>query len=120
MKRRVWLMMAMVLVMTMTLFGTGYAGWFGSDKDKKTESESANPAAASEETMPEGSEITLSGTINENSQFVSAEGEAFELADTDQGLEVKSLIGRQVEIKGTVMEGEDQSVVEVHEYKILE
>jgi hypothetical protein len=108
----------MVLATALTLYGTGYAGWFDSDEKPKTEQ---TPGAAGEgEAMPEADQITLSGTINENSQFVDDEGNAFELADTDSGNEVKSLIGQKVEITGTVLEAGGQKLVEVHEYKILE
>jgi hypothetical protein len=98
MKRNLWQVIALTLVVTMTLFGTGYAAWFGSDKD----------------------EVTLQGSINEFSQLVDVEGETFELADTEESMEVKSMVGSMVEIKGTVIEEEGRKIVEVHEYKILE
>ncbi|HSO19063.1 MAG TPA: hypothetical protein VLT88_06380, partial [Desulfosarcina sp.] len=64
--------------------------------------------------------VILSGTINENSQFVDNSGRSFELADTEQGMEVKSLVGRRVEIRGTVMEEMGERIVEVNDYKLLE
>jgi hypothetical protein len=98
MKKNRWQVIAIALVVTLALFGFGYAGLSGPHKDK----------------------VTLQGTINEFSQLVGVAGETFELADTVESVEVKSLIGNRVEIKGTVMEEEGRKIVEVHEYKILE
>jgi hypothetical protein len=72
-----------------------------------------------EQTMPQSDEITLSGVVNEASQLVDDNGDTFELANTDEGLEVKSLIGKKVEITGTVMEEAGQQIVQVHGYNIL-
>jgi hypothetical protein len=119
MKKYALLGIAVVLAAALTLFGTGHAGWFDSDDKPKSESE-APGATGQQEGMPEAAQITLSGTINESSQFVNEHGDAYELADTDEGREVKSLIGQKVEITGTVMEEAGQSIVEVHEYKLLE
>jgi hypothetical protein len=119
MRKHVWYGIAIVMAAALTLFGTGYAGWFGSDDE--TKSESQTPGAAGErEAMPQADQVTLSGTINAESQLVSDQGEAFELANTEEGQEVKSLTGKKVEITGTVMEEAGQKIVEVHEYKILE
>ena len=135
----------LLFVSTMSLVGTGNAGWFG-DKDK-AKSDTAAPTAAVEETapateqvmdaqelikpeaekvvaaveetMPADDQLTLSGTIDENSQLVNEQGEIFTLADNDKGMEVKAMNGMKVEIKGTVMEEEGQKTVEIIEYNIL-
>ena len=62
----------------------------------------------------------MSGSIDENSQFVDKKGEIFNLANNDKGMEVKSLTGKQIEIKGTVMERAGMKIVDVKEYKVLE
>lgn len=64
-------------------------------------------------------EQVLRGTIDANSQLIDEKGEVFNLANNDKGMEVKSMSGMKVEIKGTVMEKEGQKVVEVIEYNIL-
>ncbi len=98
MDKNLWQILAIALVATFALFSTVNAGWFGSDKDK----------------------VTLAGSVNEFGQFLDNEGETFELSDNEESLEVKALTGRQVEIKGTVMEEEGRKTLEVKEYKILE
>jgi len=101
--------MALLFALTVALVGTGSAGMFGSDK-AETESEQAIL----------GEQFTLSGTIDANSQFIDDQGTVFTLADNEKSLEVKSLQGQKVEIKGTVMEEAGQKTVAVTEYTILE
>ena len=115
MKKLLMYTTAILFAMTLSVSGNNsYAGWFGSDDDKKTESQKATPEvdsatppavespaapAASEKALPEGKIITLSGKIDESNQFVTDSGEAFRLADTERGMEVKALTGKKVEIK---------------------
>jgi|GEM_PF-1537403 len=126
MKRKyAWHVVAIVLALSLTVFGTGYAGWFGEDKsetetEKSGITETQDPGAAAEETMPGSDQIVVSGMINESSQLVDDNGYVYELADTGQGAEVKSMIGKKIEIKGTVLEEEGQVSVEVDDYTILE
>jgi hypothetical protein len=145
MKKSMVYTMTLLLASTLSFVGTSNAGWFGSDKAKEKSdvvspavSEQAQPAteqviaasdqvkpateeviAAAEQAMPAGEQLILSGTIDENSQFVDEQGEIFTLANNDKGLEVKSMSGMKVEIKGTVMEKEGQKTVEVIDYNIL-
>jgi hypothetical protein len=102
--------MALLFALTVALVGTGSAGMFGPDK-AETESDQA---------ILGGEQFTLSGTIDANSQFVDDQGQLFTLADNEKSLEVKSLQGQKVEIKGTVMEEAGQKTVAVTEYTILE
>ncbi|MGB3211665.1 MAG: hypothetical protein WBB19_13260 [Desulforhopalus sp.] len=107
MKKFIALAMAVLFVSTLSLVGTVNAGWFGTD------------AVASEAAAPAGEELILSGTIDENSQLVNEQGEIFNLANNEKGMEVMSMNGMKVEIKGTVMEKDGQKVVEVIEYNVL-
>lgn len=131
MKKLITYMMTVLFAVTLSLAGTSNAALFGADdKAEKSKSESAAPAAsvksdaaspaASDKVMPADKQLTLSGTIDENSQFVDKKGEIFNLANNDKGMEVKSLAGKQIEIKGTVMERAGLKIVDVKEYKILE
>lgn len=128
MKKLLWYTMAIVFTGMITLAGTSYAGWFGSDKKATEAQESAAPmeeaappsAAAEEEALPGGEEIILSGMIDESNKFVADNGESYELSSNEQGLEVMALPGKKVEIRGTVMEEEGQKTVEVTNYSILE
>jgi hypothetical protein len=123
-------MMTALFAVTLSVAGISNASWFGSDDKAETKSESTAPAAsvksdaaspaASDEVLPADKQLTLSGTIDENSQFVDKKGEIFNLANNDKGMEVKSLTGKQIEIKGTVMERAGLKIVDVKEYKILE
>jgi hypothetical protein len=128
MKKLLGYMTTIVFAVTLAFMGNSSAGWFGSDDKKKTETESSGPPAIetpaasteAEKALPEGKLITLSGSIDESNRFVSESGEAFDLSDSERGMEVKALTGKKVEIKGTVMEEEGKKTVEVTEYNILE
>lgn len=82
-----------------------------------------------------GAEFTLAGTIsnaagfrwNSDERFPSdsvifqnAGGETFGLASNAKSLELSTLSGKSVEIKGTVMEGAGHKVIEVSDYSVLE
>ena len=110
--------MAFLFAVTLSLAGTSYAGFFGSDEEVKTKSDAA--ATATEQLNPADEHLTLSGAIDENSRFVADSGDIYTLSDNDKGLEVKTLSGQKVEIKGTVMEEAGQKTVEVTEYTIIE
>ncbi|KJS00038.1 MAG: hypothetical protein VR65_14060 [Desulfobulbaceae bacterium BRH_c16a] len=109
---------SMALLITLTLsFGVSQAVSPGTG-ETKTKSETVSPST--ETGMSAGEQQTLSGKIDENNQFVNEEGETFRLADNEKGMEVKTLSGMKVEIKGTVMEEAGQKTVEVQEYHIIE
>ena len=119
MKKLILSTLALLITVTLSLVGTTNAGWFGSDEKAETTSESA-ASATPEGEIAAGEELSLSGTIDENSQFVDELGEIYNLANNDKGMEIKSLTGQKVEIKGTVMEAEGQKTVEVTEYNIIQ
>ena len=110
--------MAFLFAVTLFLAGTSNAGFFGSDEEVKTKSDTA--ATATEQLKPADEPLTLSGSIDENSRFVDDSGQIYTLADNDKGMEIKTLSGQKVEIKGTVMEEAGQKTVEVKEYNIIE
>ena len=66
-----------------------------------------------------GSKVTITGTINADNQLVDVEGQAFDLANTGKGMEVKAMIGKKIQIKGTVLENEGQKTVRISDYKII-
>lgn len=119
MKKVLWYTIALVFAGTLALFGTSSAGIYGSDDEPEAKSPAA-PPAATEEALPAGEAVTLSGTIDENSNFVADTGDSYALSDNDKSTELKALTGKKVEIKGTVMEEEGKKSVEVTEYNILE
>ena len=64
-------------------------------------------------------EIMITGTINDANQLVDKDGQAFDVADNEQGNELLTHVGEIVEVKGTVMESEGQKQIDVSAYKII-
>ncbi len=117
MKKLIMFATAFMFAVTLALAGTSNAGWFGfGDKDK---SKSKSDSTATEQILPAGEKLTLSGTISENNRFVDDNGLVYNLANNDKSEEVKALSGQRVEIKGTVMEQAGKKTVEVNDYKII-
>jgi hypothetical protein len=107
-------LMAMVLALTLMLFGTGYTGGLGSDGESRSEAPLQDPAA------PDAGPVVLLGTIDDYGLLVDPLGDTFRLADSGQGMEVKSLIGKVVKIEGTVMQVQGEREVAVNRFTILE
>ena len=61
----------------------------------------------------------ITGTINDANQLVDKDGQAFGVADNEQGKELLTHVGEIVEVKGTVMESEGQKQIDVSAYKII-
>ena len=66
------------------------------------------------------SEVVITGTIDDANQLVDKEGQVFSIADTKEGRELVTNIGKKVEVKGTVMESEGQKQISVSAYKVIE
>ena len=64
-------------------------------------------------------EIMITGTINDTNQLVDKDGQAFGVADNEQGKELLTLVGETVEVKGTVMESEGKKLIDVSSYKVI-
>jgi len=64
-------------------------------------------------------EIMITGTINDTNQLVDKDGQAFGVADNEQGKELLTHVGEKVEVKGTVMESEGKKLIEVSSYKVI-
>ena len=92
-KITIWSTLAIALAATFMLFGTSYAG-------------------------DSGSPISFSGTVNGNNQLVDNNGRTFNIANSGEGREVQSLIGKKVAVKGTVLESMGKPTIEVHDYTI--
>ena len=73
---------------------------------------SAEKKAVEQETM-------ITGTINDANQLVDKDGQAFGVADNEQGKELLTHVGETVEVKGTVMESEGQKQIDVSTYKVI-
>ena len=111
------LIFALVAMATVILFGNASAD--SNEVHRKAIPNTGAYASSSNDSMASGGQVTLSGTVNSNSQFIDNRGRSLNLTNTDEGLEVQSLVGQRVEIKGTVMDEGGQMTVDVREYKIL-
>ena len=67
-----------------------------------------------------GSEVSVSGVINEDGQLVDDNGMAYDLADNDEGNEVMEMVGQKVAVKGTIMETEGTKIITISSFKIIE
>jgi len=84
---------AIALIATLFLFGSAYAG--------------------------ASSQVTLSGTVGWNGKLIQSNGQAFTISNADAGTSVQTLIGKKVQVKGTVMDGAAGKTIDVHEYYLL-
>ena len=100
-------------LMTLVLFGTGYA-------DDELWREAPTYPGASAYTYDEAGAATISGIVNPYNTFVDDRGRTLNLANSDEGRKIQSLVGERVEIKGTVMDAGGQQTVDVSNYKIIE
>ncbi|MEJ2729814.1 MAG: hypothetical protein P8185_15135 [Deltaproteobacteria bacterium] len=67
-----------------------------------------------------GSEVSISGVINEDGQLVDDGGMAYDIAENEEGDQLVEMIGQKVAVKGTVMETEGTKIITVTEFKVLE
>jgi hypothetical protein len=67
-----------------------------------------------------GSEISVSGVINEDGQLVDDDGMAYDIADNDEGGEVMDMVGSKVTVRGAVMEADGAKIITISSFKIIE
>ncbi|MGD8962929.1 MAG: hypothetical protein PVF29_17060 [Desulfobacterales bacterium] len=67
-----------------------------------------------------GSEVNISGVINEDGQLVDNNGMAYDIAESDEGSELMEMSGHKVKVKGTVMEAEGTKIINVSSFQIIE
>jgi len=75
--------------------------------------------ALSAEKKAAESEVIITGTIDDANQLVDKEGQVFSIADTKEGHELATNVGKKVQVKGTVMESEGQKQINVSIYKVI-
>lgn len=63
-----------------------------------------------------GSEVSISGVINEDGQLVDNNGMAYDIADTEAGGELMEMTGSKVTVKGSVMEAEGTKIITVSSF----
>jgi hypothetical protein len=67
-----------------------------------------------------GSEVSISGVINEDGQLVDNSGMTYDIAESDEGTELMDMTGQKVTVKGTVMEAEGTKIIDVSSFQIIE
>jgi hypothetical protein len=63
-----------------------------------------------------GQSITIVGTGNEDYQIVADNGQIYEVADAEKGVEVVDLVGKKVKVTGTVEESDGEKVITITSY----
>ena len=66
-----------------------------------------------------GDEVSITGTINEDSQLVDGSGNSYDIADTEQGYEVMEMTGKKVSVKGTVMEEDGTKTISITSFEVV-
>lgn len=67
-----------------------------------------------------GNEVSITGTVNEDSQLVDNSGNVYDIADTDEGNDVMGMTGKKVSVKGTIMEEEGTKIISITSFEIIE
>jgi hypothetical protein len=65
-------------------------------------------------------EVSITGTINADSQLVDSSGNSYDIADTEQGYEVMEMTGKKVSVKGTVMEEDGSKTISITSFEVVE
>ena len=71
-------------------------------------------------TVMAGSEMSITGTVNEDGQLVDDSGMTYDIAENDEGNQIMEMVGQKVSVKGTVMEAEGTKIITVTSFKMLE
>jgi hypothetical protein len=67
-----------------------------------------------------GDAITITGTINEDGEFITDDGKTYDVVDTEKGDEVVEMVDKKVKATGTVEESEGKMMISITEYEVLE
>lgn len=65
-----------------------------------------------------GDELTLTGSVNRENQFVGENGQFYELAVHPKADEISALPGHRIEIKDAVLDQDGQKIISVTDDKI--
>jgi type 1 fimbria pilin len=65
-------------------------------------------------------EVSITGTINDQSQLVADSGTTYDIGDNEKGNEVMDLVGKKVSVKGTVMEAEGTKIITITAFDVIE
>jgi hypothetical protein len=63
--------------------------------------------------------VTIQGQVNEDNQLVDEQGNVYDIADTEEGMQVKEMIGEKVEVRGTLMDNEGAKEITVESFSVI-
>lgn len=67
-----------------------------------------------------GGDVTIVGTVNDEYQIVDDAGTVYDVADNEKGEELMEHVGKKIQVKGTVMEGDDGKLITITSYMVIE
>jgi hypothetical protein len=67
-----------------------------------------------------GKDVTIIGTVTDAYQIETQNGVVYDIGDTEQGMEVGDLVGKQVKVQGNVEEEEGVKVISINAFEIIE
>ena len=63
--------------------------------------------------------VTIQGQVNEENQLVDQDGNVYQIAETEEGIQVMDMVGEKVEVRGTVTEQEGAKEITVESFSIM-
>jgi len=67
-----------------------------------------------------GDSTTITGTINDNYQIVTDDGNVYDVEDNEKGAEVVDLVGKKITVTGMVNETDEMKVISITSYEVIE
>ncbi len=65
-------------------------------------------------------DVSITGTVNEGYQIVDDNGAVYDVAESEKGDEVVELVGKKVQVIGTVVDDDGTKVITIVSYKVIE
>ena len=65
------------------------------------------------------SPVTILGVISDDGQLFADDGTIYEIADTETGIQLMEMTGRQVKATGHVMKSEETEILVVLEFEVV-
>lgn len=65
-------------------------------------------------------DVTITGTVNESYQIVDDNETVYDVAESKKGDEVVDLVGKKVQVTGTVVEDGGSLIITIVSYKVIE
>ena len=65
-------------------------------------------------------DVVITGTINEDYQIVDDNGAIYDIEENEKGDEVTKLVGKKVEVMGTLVDADGVLVISIVSYTIVD